>query len=231
MENLSSGMMGFFLERQMLTAGSSTAIHDIEDACQSDPNTLFAYWYFQFDVEETKSVDRMSRSLIRQLSRSPLEPSVTKVWEYHSHRRSEPDSDTISDILEDVVSSVPGGVFLIFDALDECPENPEVKERRPLLRLLAGLLERHKDTIHILATSRPVTDIRSSLEKFPNLDLETHLAEDVETFVTASIADGPLNRYNVATKRLIADTLLSLEERYGVAFTLDIAEQGLLTLN
>lgn len=187
----------------MLTAGSSSVIHDIEEACQSDPSISLAYWYFQFDVDEMKSVDNRTRSLIRQLSRSPLAPSVTKVWESHSRRGSQSDSRTIFNILGDVLSSIRGEVFLVFDALDECPENAELKERGSLLRILVDLLEGYKDKIHILATSRWEQDIRLSLGQVPRLDLEACLAEDVKTFVTTSIADGLLNRYNSVTKKLI----------------------------
>lgn len=220
MENLFYGVTVFSLENRilMLTAGSSTVIHDIEETCQSDPSISLAYWYFQFDVDEMKSVDNMNRSLIRQLSRSPLAPSVTKVWESHSRRGSQPDSRIISSVLRDVLSTIPGEVFLVFDALDECPENAELKERGSLLRILVDLLEGYKDKIHVLATSRPEHNIRVSLEQFPSLDLEACLAEDVKIFVESSIADSPLNRYNSATKKLIVDRLLSSKERYVDAF-------------
>jgi hypothetical protein len=229
-ENLFYGVTVFSLENRILvlTAGSSTVIHDIEGTCQSDPSISLAYWYFQFDVDEMKSVDNMTRSLIRQLSRSPLAPSVTKVWEYYSRRGSQPDSRTIANVLKDVLSSIPGEVFLVFDALDECPENAELKERGSLLRILVDLLEGYKDKIHILATSRPEQDIRLSLDQFPNLDLEAYLAEDVKIFVDSSIADSLLNRYNSATKKLIADRLLSSKERYVDTFcTLLYVDQGL----
>jgi hypothetical protein len=225
-------MDGFSLGKKILTAGSSTVIHDIEESCKSDPSISLAYWYFQFDVDETKSVYNMSRSLIKQLSRSPLAPSVTKVWESHFRRGSQPDSKAISDVFKDVFSSIPGEVFLVFDALDECPENAKLKERRSLLRILVDMLEGYNDKIHILATSRPERDIYLSLEKFPNLDLESKLTEDVKTFVTTSIADGRLNRYDFTTKKLIVDRLLSSKERYVDAFcSLLYVDQGLANLD
>ncbi|KAL4757474.1 uncharacterized protein BDW70DRAFT_171367 [Aspergillus foveolatus] len=203
----------------------STVIQDLEEVCQLDPSKLLAYWYFQFDVDETKNVDALTRSLIRQLSRSPLLPSVTKMWEQHHLRGSQPDSKSISYVLDDVLSSISGNIYLVFDALDECPENAHYKERGSLLSLLVGLLERHKNKVHILATSRPEQDIKQVLEKSPRVDLEARLDKDVKTFVNTSIAQGPLKDLkDEEIKKMIVDQLLSSKERRFRWAELQIAE-------
>ncbi|KAJ5240462.1 uncharacterized protein N7469_002053 [Penicillium citrinum] len=167
----------------------STLIQDIEEDCSSDPSKFLGYWYFQFDSEATKNVDTMCRSLIRQLSRSPLTPDVIKIWEEHHLKGSQPDSKAISGVLHDLLSAIRGDIYLVFDALDECPENERSKERGLLLSLLEDLLERHSTKIHILATSRPEPDIQERLEQFSKINLEAHLAEDVKTFVTLSCTE------------------------------------------
>ncbi|GAQ10062.1 hypothetical protein ALT_7383 [Aspergillus lentulus] len=202
----------------------STVIRDIEQECQLDDAKYLAYWYFQFGDEKTQSVDSMTRSLIRQLSRSPLLPSVVKIWNEHRLKGSEPDSQAISNLLDDVVSSIPGNVYLIFDALDECPVNAYSKERRSLLSLLTGLLERYRSKVHILATSRAEQDIKEKLEVFCKIDLEARLADDVKTFVTTSIAQPPLKRLNENIKGLIQEKLLSSKERRFRWAELQIAE-------
>ncbi|KAF9892568.1 hypothetical protein FE257_000970 [Aspergillus nanangensis] len=202
----------------------STVIRDIEEECQSDDAKYLAYWYFQFGDEKTQSVDSMTRSLIRQLSRSPLLPSVIKIWNEHHLKGSQPDSQAISILLDDVVSSIPGNVYLIFDALDECPVNAYSKERRSLLSLLTGLLERHRNKIHILATSRAEQDIKEELEVFSKIDLEARLADDVKSFVKTSIAEAPLKKFNENIKGLIQEKLLSSKERRFRWAELQIAE-------
>lgn len=192
-------------------------IRDLKEICRLDPSKVFAYWYFEFGVNATQSVDALSRSLIRQLSWSPLASSITNIWKENYQRGSQPDSETILAVLDDVLSKISGEVYLVFDALDECPENAYSKERGSLLALLVGLLKRHPNKVHILATSRPEEDIGQTLEKFSMVDLEGCLAEDVKRFVTVSISQH-LNKWDEEIKKLILDTLLSFRERYVLCY-------------
>ncbi|KAJ6088094.1 hypothetical protein N7499_004276 [Penicillium canescens] len=193
----------------------STIIQDIQEDCSLDPSKLLGYWYFQFSVDATKSTDTLARSLIRQLSRSPLLPAVTKIWEDHHLRGSQPGSNAVFAVLYDLLSNVTGDVYLVFDALDECPDDEECKERGPVLDLLDGLLGRQSKQvrIHILVTSRPEQDIKERLVRFSKIDLEAHLAEDVETFVTSCLTKRPLNRWEAEIHHLIYAELLNSQER------------------
>ncbi|KAE8310624.1 hypothetical protein BDV41DRAFT_590271 [Aspergillus transmontanensis] len=195
----------------------STIIQDIKRLCKEDSTKSVAYWYFQFSNETTWSVQNLVRSLIRQLSRKPLAQSVTKIWESHSERGSQPDPEELRDTLDDVLAKTPGEIFLVLDALDECPERLGQNERKALLSLLVGLNERHKDKLHILATSRPEQDIRAKLERFPTVDLEAMLAEDVEIFVRTEISTGRLRDFQDMQNRIV-DHLLGTRERYNCPF-------------
>lgn len=203
-----------------LTTASSTVICDLEQIRDLDPFKHLAYWYFYFGDDATQNVDAMVRSLIRQLSQPPLASSLVNLWNKHHYQGSQPDSQAILGVLDDVLSKINGHVYLVFDALDECPDNGP-KGRQSLLSLLMGLLERYKDKVHILATSRPEQDISRELEKFSRVDLEVRLGEDVKTFVEAALSRRPLSRYNDEVKNLIADTLLSSKERYVYSFLLE----------
>ncbi|OGM48001.1 hypothetical protein ABOM_002743 [Aspergillus bombycis] len=191
----------------------STVIKDITSLCEEDSNKSFAYWYFQFSNEKTRSVENLVRSLIRQFSRKPLAQSVTRMWERHSGRGSQPDREELWDTLDDVLSKAPGELFLVLDALDECPERSGRSERKVLLSLLAGLNESHKNKLHILATSRPEQDIRATLERCPTVDLEAQLAEDVETFVHAEVSNGRLRDFKEDIKARVLDQLLRTQDR------------------
>lgn len=153
----------------------------------------------------------MIRSLIRQLSRSPLVPSVRNYWELNAKQGRQPDRETTLSMLNDVFSDMPGDVFLVFDALDECRTNG--KERQHLLSLLVSLAESHNKKIHILATSRPEQDIKTTMETFPRINLEKKLANDVETFVRAALQDEYLQDTDDEIKSSIVDALLDTGER------------------
>ncbi|KAJ5289140.1 hypothetical protein N7478_002170 [Penicillium angulare] len=116
---------------------------------------------------------------------------ITKLWEDYELSGDQPDSKVLTGVVHDIICNIEGSVYLVFDALDECPEATHTKERRSLLALLMGLLERHKDKVHILATRRREYDIEQKLAKSSKLDLEAHLAEDVKTFVSQVHCGGP----------------------------------------
>ncbi|CAG8212742.1 unnamed protein product [Penicillium salamii] len=191
----------------------STVVQDIEEYCEASSSRIMAYWFFQFDRDETHSVESLVRSFIRQLSRPPLSSSLTKAWKTHHTKGSQPSWNSVLDIFHDVLSHTSGEVFLILDAMDECPDTPSSSERLSLLKLLLDIHERYKDKVHIIATSRRETDIERKLEKFPVIDLEAKLAEDVETFVHASIADSSLSDLKTEIKRSIVVELLRVKER------------------
>lgn len=104
-------------------------------------------------------------------------------------------------------------VFLIIDAMDECP----VKDhdgRSSLLEFIEQLSSKHPSKLHILATSRPEPDIRSRLEQYLNVDLEIGLAGDVETFVRDQISKGRLSRWDESVKERALNKLLDIGERH-----------------
>ncbi|KAF7623800.1 hypothetical protein AFLA_007523 [Aspergillus flavus NRRL3357] len=191
----------------------STVVQDIEGLCKEDASKSLAYWYFQFSYDESQSVDRMMRSVVRQLSRTPLAPSVSKTREEHSRKGSQPDRKTTMGMLDGVLSSLPGDAYIVLDALDECPQKPNHRERESLLSLLVSIAERYKENIHILATSRPEQDISQTMKNFPSINLEQRLTKDVETFVRAQLDSGSLRKLDADTKVLVIDTLLLSRER------------------
>ncbi|KAJ6028162.1 hypothetical protein N7540_003738 [Penicillium herquei] len=189
----------------------STIIKDIEELCKNYSSKSLGYWYFEGTQHDSQSVEMMMMSLIRQLSQSPLRPSVRKCWGVDSKKGARPSRETITTILDDVFSDMPSDVFLVLDALDECPTNG--KERPHLLSLLVGLAEVHKKNIHILATSRPEQDIKASMENFPSINLEEKQGKDVETFVLATLEEEELQDADADIKSSIVDALLNTGER------------------
>ncbi|KAJ5716680.1 hypothetical protein N7493_008591 [Penicillium malachiteum] len=192
----------------------STVIQEIENECRRDSNKFLAYWYFQFGDDRTQSLDAITRSLIRQLSRSPLSPAVKKIWDDHHLQGSQPDSNAISEVFESVLLGISGDIYIALDALDEY-QTTYSKERGSLLSLMVGLLERQKtrSKVHILVTSRSERDIEKILGNFPKLDLESALVEDMTIYVNASISKDPLCQWRPEVQKLIVDKLLSMKER------------------
>ena len=195
---------------------SSTIIEDIQKECGSDNSKYLAYWYFEFGDSTAQSVNSMTRSFIRQLSRSPLLPSVANLFEAYKVKGGQPTWKEIKDLFSNMVSSVPGNIYLIFDALDECGESGSSEERERLFEFLNDLLAEHRNKLHILATSRPEQDIKDELGSLmpSTIDLEARLAEDVEIFVVSTLGKHKFKRFSASIKELVKEKLLSFHERY-----------------
>ncbi|KAJ5115984.1 hypothetical protein N7456_000332 [Penicillium angulare] len=193
----------------------STIIEDIEKECESDNSKYLAYWYFEFSDSISQNVDSLTRSLIRQLSRSPLLPPVFDLFEDHKMKGGEPSSKKIKQVFKDTLAIVPGNIYLIFDALDECGENGSSEQRERLFELVNDLMGEHRNKLHILATSRPEQDIKDELEPLmtSTIDLEAHLAEDVKSFVVNTLNKHKFKRFSADMKELVKEKLLSSKER------------------
>ena len=74
-------------------------------------------------------------------------------------------------------------MYLIFDALDECPK------RRELLRWLEEIVSAKLDGVHLLVTSRWEEDIRASLEQpIPEvINLESQVHGDIEIYIQKAL--------------------------------------------
>lgn len=124
----------------------------------------------------------MARCLIRQLSSHSIPPQTMRIWLDHQSKGRNPDHETLVSALHTAISSAPGNVFLLLDAIDECPVQP-TKERAFVLDLLREVCEKHPDKAYVLVTSRPEGDILSKLKDHRQVDLERELEKDVEHFV------------------------------------------------
>ncbi|KAL4890468.1 hypothetical protein BDV59DRAFT_94919 [Aspergillus ambiguus] len=191
----------------------STIIKDVMELCEGSPAKRFAYWYFQFNDHKTHRVVDMVRSMIRQLCPRPLPEELRKLSDDHSHRGSQPDHEQLCGILDSILHTLSGEAFIVLDALDECPDSPEYRERSSLLSLLQILVDRHGEKLHVLATSRPEPDIKACLTRYMVLDLERVLAKDVETFVLSKINDGELKHFDDELREMVMNRLLKLPER------------------
>ncbi|PYI11903.1 hypothetical protein BO78DRAFT_413007 [Aspergillus sclerotiicarbonarius CBS 121057] len=190
----------------------STTIEDIIQICRDDQGKQYAYWYFKFDDLQTLRVENMVRSVIRQICPIPLPEVIRRVWEDHSRKGSQPNPKAPLDVLHRVLAGLDGEVFLILDALDECPESPDRSERSFLLSFLVNL-QKQQSNLHILVTSRPEPDIRTQLKGYMALDLEKKLEKDVEAFVRLRASTGKLQVFGQELTTMIIDELLQVPER------------------
>ena len=187
----------------------STVIEDL----QNDRRKRSAYWYFQFSDDATQRICNMMRSFIRQLSTSPLPAAINQLWQDHKTPGSDPGIEELAKALDEVINNLGGEVFIIMDALDECPQTPDQPARKELLARIRNLLTKHSENLHILVTSRPEHDLYPELKSHPAINVEKFVEGDVRQFLKSALRTGDLKLWSDDIKQEIEDGLLSTEER------------------
>jgi hypothetical protein len=156
-------------------------------------------------------------SLIRQLSDAAKElPRVTFALadEFRGSGR-EPGTRKLFSALNSIIKSFDQKVFIVIDALDECPEKADHAKRQDLLDQINELLSEKNENLHLLTTSRKEVDIQESLQAVATakLDIQTAFRGDIEFFVGKRLKEVPrLARWSIEIREEIKSTLLQLGE-------------------
>jgi len=106
-------------------------------------------------------------------------------------------------------------IYLIIDAVDECPNNsgiPTPRER--VLQLIVELVELRLPNIHVCVTSRPEIDIREILEPLTSrrvcLHDQTGQKEDIANYIRSVVysdLEPIMKRWRTEDKELVIETL------------------------
>jgi hypothetical protein len=114
------------------------------------------------------------------------------------------------------VLKLPGQppVYLIVDALDECPNNTAMPSpREKVLSLVEDLVDTQLPSLCICVTSRPETDIKILLEPlaFRSVSLhdESGQIEDIVKYIKSVVNRDPRNRrWSAEDKKLVIYALI-----------------------
>ena len=175
-----------------------------------------AYYYFDFrDVKKQDCYGLLS-SLILQLSAESDSCSsiLSQLYSDHGHGIRKPNIDTFKKCMTDMLS-IPGHapIYLIIDALDECPNFPgRLSARMEVLGLIEELVGLKLPNLHLCVASRPEMDIRMVLEPLTSLKISLHdeigQKEDIIKFIKFVVfSDRNMRRWKDDDKQLVIDTL------------------------
>ncbi|KAE9381121.1 hypothetical protein N431DRAFT_1674 [Stipitochalara longipes BDJ] len=179
---------------------SSSVIYHIKSLHNSDPYTALAYFYCDFnDISSQKTTNILS-SLIRQLcSQRPDTPLAVLNLRQIKDAGQFPELKQLEDTLRETTLEF-GDVYIVIDAIDECPEINEDGEtpRHELLQSLQRIHGWALPNIHILITSRPEHDIELEMNSFFSdsrtakaIDLHnqsTDVNNDISTYIDERFA-------------------------------------------
>ena len=187
--------------------------------CETGP-AIMAYFYFDFKDLRKQTCHDLLLSLVSQLStRSrPCCDILHYIYKAHENGTRQPNDDTLKECLKQMLTlRLPGQgpIFIVLDALDECPDSFTFPSPRDeVLQLVKEFVDLHLPELHICATSRPEVDIRAVLEPlaFRSVSLhdESGQKADIIDYVRNVVNSSPsaaMRRWRAEDKNLVIETL------------------------
>ena len=182
--------------------------------CEAGLATL-AYFYCDFRDDDKQNC-RNLLSILSQLcaQSAPYCDILARVYSEHDDGTRKPSDGGLTKCLIEVLSlSAQCPVFLIVDALDECPTNSGMPTpREEVLDLVKDLIDLHLPNLHICVTSRPEIDIQNVLEPLRSLRVSLHnqtgQKKDIANFVRSVVSSDPkMRRWREEDRNLVIETL------------------------
>jgi hypothetical protein len=201
--------------RSLIFPISSAIIQNIESLRAAG---LAAMAYYYCDFRDVKKQDRygLLSSLLSQLSckSDSCYEVLSKLYSSNASGMGKPDDSALTECIKEMLG-LPGQgpIFIIIDALDECPNisgTPSAREE--ILELVEELVRLKLPNVHLCVTSRPEVDIRRVLEPLTSLQIslhnETGQKEDIIEYIRFIIkSDRKMRKWREEDKQLVIDVL------------------------
>ena len=177
---------------------------------------IMAYYYFDF--RDVKKQDRygLLSSILSQLS---LESDscfevLSQLYSDNASGAAKPSSIALTECIKDMLG-LPGQgpIYIIIDALDECPDTsgtPSAREQ--VLDLIDELISWSLPNVYLCMTSRPEVDIRKALEPLRPLEISLHdedgQKKDIIEYIRSVIySDRKMRSWRDEDKKLVINML------------------------
>jgi hypothetical protein len=161
-----------------LSFSSSTIIEDVKTLCNAAGQASIAYFYFDFRDVNKQHLRDLVPSLLTQLSTQLVSCCgiLSRLYSGHGDGAQQPNDDALKRCLIEILTVQDHHpIYIIIDALDECPDDYEIPSpRNRILQLLKELVDLHLPNVRICVTSRPEVDIRDLLEPLTSRQVSLH---------------------------------------------------------
>jgi hypothetical protein len=179
-------------------------------------SVAMAYFYCDFRDDDKQNCRSLLLSVLSQLcaqSRQCCE-LLAHIHSEHDDGSRKPSDETLTKCLTESLSlPAQGHVYLIVDALDECPTNSGMPTpREEVLDLVKDLVDLYLPNLHICVTSRPEIDIQATLEPLTSLRVSLHnqtgQKKDIADYVGSVVSsDLKMRRWREEDRNLVIETL------------------------
>jgi hypothetical protein len=196
---------------------SSAIIEDIKNTREAR-SALIAYYYFDFKDTSKRHVRGLLTSLLFQLG-----DDCDRCWDVLNHLYTtcrdgseQPSDAALAGCLKEMLE-LPGQlpIFIIMDALDECPNTTGTPSaREEMLDFLEDLVGSNHSNLFICVTSRPEQDIQAVLNPLtsPSRRVSLHeqggQREDIDGYIRSFVLkDRAMRRWREEDRELVIATL------------------------
>ena len=179
---------------------------------------LIAYYYFDFKDIAKRDVRGLLSSLLMQLADGSerCRSALSELYTTCGDGSEQPSEDALAQCVNKMLE-LPGQVpvYIIVDALDECPNNTgSPSPRKKVLGLMADLVGWKHTNLYLCITSRPEQDIQSILNPLAPTSSRVSLHEeggqrqDINNYIRSFVrTDESMRRWREEDKELVINTL------------------------
>jgi len=194
---------------------SSTIIQEIE-AMRKCGLASLAFYYYDFREDKKKDLRGLLSSVLLQLcgQSDSYHDILSTFYSTHCHGAQSPSDDELAGCLRDLLGlSGQAPVYLVIDALDECPITLDVKPPRDkVLTFLEYLVDSKLANLRICVSSRPEADIKIVLEPLTFRSISIHdehgQMRDIENYIKSTVTfHRNMRRWKPEHKQLVIDVL------------------------
>ena len=185
-------------------------------ALRETGSACLAYFYCDFRDEEKQSCRHLVLSILSQLAtQSDLCCDIlSRLHLTHDDGGRKPSDGALIQCLKELLSlHTQGPIYLIIDALDECPNHTGMPtSREEVLDLIQDLVDPRLPNLHLCVTSRPEIDIRTTLESLSSvcisLENQSGQTKDIMDYVSSVVhSDKMMQRWREEDRFLVINTL------------------------
>jgi hypothetical protein len=186
-----------------------------------------AYYYCDFrDVNKQDHYGILS-SLLSQLSAESdvCYEVLSRLYSTNSGAARKPTKTALTNCMKDMLTlPAQGQIYIIIDALDECPNTSgTLSAREKVLELIEGLACLNLLNVHLCVTSRPEVDIRSVLEPLISLQISLHdergQKDDIINYIKSFVhSDRNMRKWREEDQQLVINELSEKADGMSVNF-------------
>ena len=175
-----------------------------------------AIYFYDFREEDKKDLRGLLSSILFQLcdQSNSYYDIISSFYSKHRDGAQSPGDDELVRCLKNVLSRLgQAPIYLIVDALDECPNTSAISSPRlEVLTLLEDLVDAQLPNLRICVTSRPEADIKSILEPLTFRSISLHdergQKEDIENYIKSVVnTNRNMRRWRPEHRQLVINIL------------------------